>query len=70
MSYPALGCAQSLSFVQLFVTPWTVASQAPPSTGILQARVLEWVAMSSSRRSSQPKDQTQASSIAGGFFTL
>ena len=31
--------------------------------GILQARILEWVAMSSSRRSSQPRDQTQVSCI-------
>ena len=38
--------------------------------GILQARVLEWVAMPSSRGSSQPRDRTQASRIAGGFFTV
>ena len=31
--------------VQLFVTPWTVARQAPLSMGILQARILEWVAI-------------------------
>ena len=37
--------------------------------GILQARILEWVAFSFSRGSSQPKDQTQISRIAGGFFT-
>ena len=39
--------------------------------GILQARILEWVDMSSSRGSSQPKDQTQVShiDIAGRFFT-
>ena len=36
---------------------------------ILQARILEWVAISSSRGSSQPKDQTHVSCIAGGFFT-
>ena len=35
----------SLSRVRLFVTPWTVAYQAPLSMGILQARVLEWVAI-------------------------
>ena len=35
---------QSLSHVRLFVTPWTVAHQAPLSMGILQARILEWVA--------------------------
>ena len=33
----------------VFATPWTVARQAPLSTGILQARILEWVAMPSSR---------------------
>ena len=37
--------------------------------GILQARILEWVAFPFSRRSSQLKDQTQVSRIAGGFFT-
>ena len=37
--------------------------------GILQARILEWVDMPSSRGSSQPRDQTQVSPIAGGFFT-
>ena len=37
--------------------------------GILQARTLEWVAFPFSRGSSQPRDQTQVSSIAGGFFT-
>ena len=45
------------SNVWLFVTPWTVACQAL-SMGILQARILEWVAMPSSRGSSQPRDQT------------
>jgi len=38
--------------------------------GILQARLLEWVAISFSRGSSQPRDQTQVSCIAGGFFTV
>ena len=38
--------------------------------GILQARVLERVAISFSRGSSQPKDQTQASHIAGRCFNL
>ena len=37
--------------------------------GILQARVLEWVAFPFSRGSSQPRDRTQVSCIAGGFFT-
>ena len=61
---PILGVhAQLLSCVQLFVTPWTVARQAPLSTRILQARILEWVAISFSRASSQPRDQAQVSCI-------
>ena len=48
----------------------------PPGSsvhGIFQARILEWVAMPSSRGSSQPRDQTQGSlmspALAGGFFS-
>ena len=37
--------------------------------GILQARIVEWVAFPFSRGSSQPKNRTQVSCIAGGFFT-
>ena len=37
--------------------------------GILQARILEWVAFPFSRGFSQPRDRTQVSHIAGGFFT-
>ena len=37
--------------------------------GILQARILEWVAFPFSRGSSQPRDQTQVSLSAGRFFT-
>ena len=37
--------------------------------GILQARVLEWIAFPFSKGSSQPRDQTQVSCIAGRFFT-
>jgi len=37
--------------------------------GILQARILEWVAVPFSMGSPQPRDKTQVSHIAGGFFT-
>ena len=37
--------------------------------GILQARILEWVAISFSRGSSQPRDRTQVYHIADGLFT-
>ena len=58
------------SCVRLFATIWTVAPQAPLSMGIIQARILDWVAMPSSRGSSQPSDRTQVSRIAGRFFTV
>ena len=51
--------AYLLSCVRLLASLWIVAHQAPLSMGILQARILEWVAMPSSKASSQPKDQTQ-----------
>ena len=62
-------CAQSLSRVQLFVTPWTVACQAPLSIGFSQARILEWLAIPSSRGFSRPRDRTPVSCTAGRFFT-
>ena len=48
---------QSLSHVQLFVTPWTIVHQFPllmefPRTDSSQARILEWIAISHSRGSS------------------
>ena len=118
-------CARVFSCVWLFVTPWTVACQAPLSIeisrqeywsglpfpspedlsnpvikpasptmrqilyhlshqgsdlmdcnppgssvhGILQARILEWVAIPFSGGSSWPRDQTQVSCTAGRFFS-
>ena len=62
-------CSVAKSCLTL-VTPWTVAHQAPLSMGILQARILEWVAMFSSRGSSQPRDRTQVSHTASRFFTV
>ena len=45
------------------MTPWTVAHQALQWDGIFQARILEWVAIFSSRESSQPRDWTCISCI-------
>ena len=45
----------------------------PPGSsvhGLLQTRILEWVAMPSSRGSSPPRDWTQVSHTTGGFFTI
>ena len=66
------GCVVLSHFrhVQLFATPWAIASQASLSMGILQERTLEWVDMPSSRGSSQLRDWTLVFHIAGGFFTV
>ena len=58
--------------VSYSVTLWMVAHQATLSMGILQARILEWVAMLSSRGSSRPRDRTHVSmspALGGGFCT-
>ena len=60
------------SRVWLFATPWTVVHQAPLSMGILQARILQWVVMASSRGSFPHTDGSSVSwvsCIAGRFFT-
>ena len=62
----ACTCAQLLQFCLTLYNPMYSLH------GILQARILGWVAMSSSRVSSQPRDQTLISCIsciAGRFFT-
>ena len=43
-----------------------IPCQAPLSMGILQAKILEWVAMLSSRRSSQPRDWTRSPTLQAG----
>ena len=69
--YPHVCCVLSCSScVRLLATASTVAHQAPLYMGILQARTPEWVAMPSSRGSSQPRDQTQIPHIAGRFCTI
>ena len=65
-------CVQLLRHVQLFVTPMDYSLPGSFVQGIFQARILEWVAISSSSVSSWPQGQTYvscASCIAGRFFT-
>ena len=57
------------SHIRLFALLYIIAHQVPLSMGI-QARVLKWGAISFSRGSSQPGDQTQVSHIAGSRSTL
>ena len=67
-----------MNMCQVFVTQscWTLCNPMNCSLpgfsvhGILQARILQWVAISSSRGSSQSRDWTWLSCISGGFFTI
>ena len=52
-----------LSHVRLFATSWTVVCQASLPMGFFQARIMEWVAISSSRGSSWPRDWTHVSCV-------
>ena len=59
--------------LQLCPTLWDPIECSPPGSsvhGVLQARILEWVAMPLSRGSSRPRGQTWVSCVAGRFFTL
>ena len=61
------------SVVQLYPTLCNSMDCSPPGSsvrGILKAKILEWVTISSSRGSSQHRGQTQVSHIARGFFTI
>ena len=53
-----------LSCVRLFATPRTLAPPGYSVHGVFQARILEWVAISSSRESSQPRDRICISYIS------
>ena len=55
-------CTQLFGCVWLFETPWTVVHQAPLSVE-LWTRILEWVAISSSKGSSQPRDRICSSCV-------
>ena len=55
--------ARVFSHAPLFVTPWTIAPTGASVHGISQARILEWVAIFSSRGTSGPRDWTWVSGI-------
>ena len=63
--YEVMAELMGFGVTYLFVTPWTIV------LGILQAIILEWIAVSFSRRTSQPRDQTQVSELqADSFYHL
>ena len=69
MTQQVMSCAKSL---QLHLTLRSPVDHSPPGStvhGILQARILEWVAISFSRGSFRPRDKTCISCITGRFFT-
>ena len=57
-------CAQLLSHVQIFCNPMDCTLLGSSVHGIFQARILEWVTMSSSREASQPRDRTHVSYVS------
>ena len=80
---PTLGCTQqaltmllgvyyvlSHSVVSGSATPWTVALQAPLSMEFSRQEYWSGLLAALLRGTSQPRDQTQVSLIAGGFFTI
>ena len=69
MSTAAAAAAKSLQSCLTLCDPMDGSPPGSPVPGILQARTLEWVAISFSKGFSQPRDQTQVSCIAGRFFT-
>ena len=61
--------AKSLQSCLILCNPVDCSPPGFSVHGIFQARILKWVAISYYRGSSQPRDQTSVSCIAGGFFT-
>ena len=68
--YVAAAVVLSLHHVWLFWDPMDCSLPGSSVHGILQARILEWVAIPFSRECSQHKDETQVSCTAGRFFTI
>ena len=61
-------CAKSLQSCLTLCDPMDHSPADSSAHGILQARILEWVVISFSRKSSLPRDRTFISCVAGGFF--
>ena len=60
--------AKSIQSCPILWDPRDCSLPGPSVHGILQARILEWVAMPSSRESSKPRGRTLVSHIPGRFF--
>ena len=63
-------CAQSLQSCPTLCNPMDHSLLGSSIRGILQAKILEWIAIPFSRGSSRPRDRTWVSHMAGGLFTI
>ena len=63
-------CVKSLQLCPILCDPMDYSTSGSSVHGILQARILEWVAISFSRGSSRPRDRTQVSHTVGRCFNL
>ena len=68
--FDTMDCSLPGSSLHGILPPWDSPSMGFSLHGILQARVLEWVAIAFSRGSSWPRDWTQVSRIPGRGFNL
>ena len=72
-AYPYLSMSTRVLVVQSCLTLWDPMDCSLPGSsvhGILQARILDWVAIPFSKGSSQPRSRTQVSCTAGRFFII
>ena len=67
--YISHGSCYLVTVSDSFVTPWTIALQVPSVHEISQARILEWVAISSPEDLLDPVNEPMSPALAGGFFT-
>ena len=63
-------CVLAAQLCPTLCNPMDCSPPGSPVHGILQARIMEWVAISFSRGSSRPRDRTRISCITGGCFTI
>ena len=63
-------CSAANTIDWIYIDPMDCSPPGSSVHGVLQARILEWVAMPSFRGSSQPRGRTQVSHNASGFFTV
>ena len=69
VEYPII-CVCIYTYMCMYIYIYIYIAHQASVLGILQARIVEWVAIPFSRESSWPRDQTQVSCIAGRFFTI